>query len=82
MSVPQGMRVTKDYKVSIGDHDFSDLPIQASGPIVERLTPGCENPLNIAWIPVLFTGDVIDEADAVRIVGEGDASRVKDGVPE
>jgi hypothetical protein len=65
--------------VRIGDHDLSDLLIDAVGPVVERLDSGTGKPFNRVWVPLLFEGDVHDPDSKVRIVNDGEASAL--GVP-
>jgi hypothetical protein len=61
------------FKLAIGDHDLSDLPVLGSGPIVECLTPGHKKPAYVAWIPVFFEGEISDPNHLLRIVHEGEA---------
>jgi hypothetical protein len=79
MDMPRGLKVTKDYKFTIGNLDLSGVPIGGGGPIVERLyvdPEGKELPLSVAWVPITFEGDVTDEAHAVRIVSDGEVGRL------
>lgn len=84
MDVPRNLsiQVPEDGKFSftIGEHDFADLVIMQSGPIVECLTPGAPNPAYCAWIPVMFEGEIDDPHHVLRIVHDGEAGSL--GVPK
>lgn len=62
--------------VRVGDHDLSDLYIDAVGPIVERLDSGTGKPFNRVWLPILFEGEVRDPAGRVRVVNDGEADKL------
>ncbi|MDF2969372.1 MAG: hypothetical protein K0Q93_3150 [Nocardioidaceae bacterium] len=82
MQIPQDFSVTFPDEpgarpvVRIGDHDLSDLPIDAVGPVVERLDSGTGKPFNRVWVPLLFEGHVHDPNGKVRIVNDGEASKL------
>jgi len=80
---PQGLHISGQYgafKLTIGEHDLSDIPVLTQGPIVENLTPGKQNPMRVAWVPFLFEGDIDDPEGILRVVHEGEANAV--GLPE
>jgi hypothetical protein len=85
MQIHQGFSVTfpedpaERPTVLVGDHDLSDLFIDAVGPVVERLEAGLHKPFNRVWLPILFEGEVHDPAGKVRIVNDGEAEKL--GVP-
>lgn len=62
--------------VRVGDHDLSDLLIDAVGPVVERLDSGTGKPFNRVWLPIVFEGGVHDPNGKVRIVNDGEALRL------
>lgn len=71
MDIPQNLAVTmRNGKLwfRIGEHDLSVLPVQDTGPVIECLTPGVEHALYVAWVPVLFEGNVKDPLNMCRVV--------------
>jgi hypothetical protein len=64
-AVPQGFHIggrTADFRMRIGEHDLSHLLVSTLGPRIETVAPatGDTPALHIAWIPLIFDGDVDD----------------------
>jgi len=82
MDIPQNLRVTMRNGLvwfKIGEHDLSLLPISERGPIIECLTPGVDHKMYVAWVPVLFEGDIKDPLNMCRTVHDGEAETLIDG---
>lgn len=86
MTLPRDLSVSREdgrVRLRLGEYDLSHLLLNR-GPIVERIhvdSTGRRPALCVVWLPVMFEGNVSDETHTVRVVTDGDAERITNGVP-